>query len=66
VIYLSTLCSRAVAQAVSGWPLTSAALVRAQINPVGFAVDKVALGQVFLRVLRFFPVFIVCCADLCR
>jgi hypothetical protein len=23
---------------------------------VGFVVDKVALGQVFLRVLRFFPV----------
>jgi hypothetical protein len=23
---------------------------------VGFVVDKVALGQVFLRILRFFPV----------
>jgi hypothetical protein len=26
---------------------------------VGFAVDKVALGQVFLRVLRFFPANII-------
>jgi hypothetical protein len=26
---------------------------------VGFVVDKVALGQVFLRVLRFFPVSII-------
>jgi hypothetical protein len=34
--------------------LTAAAWVRAQVNPVGFVVDKVALGQVFLRVLRFF------------
>jgi hypothetical protein len=47
---------RAMAQAaVSCWPLTAVAWVRAQINPVGFVVDKVALGQVFLRVLRFSP-----------
>jgi hypothetical protein len=26
---------------------------------VGFVVDKVALGEVFLRVLRFFPVDII-------
>jgi hypothetical protein len=26
---------------------------------VGFVVDKVALGEVFLRVLRFFPVHII-------
>jgi hypothetical protein len=44
---------RAMAQAVSRRPLTAAALVRAQVNPVRFVVDKVALGQVFLRVLRF-------------
>jgi hypothetical protein len=42
-----------MAQAVSRRPLTVAAWVRAQVNPVGFVVDKVALGQVFLRVLRF-------------
>jgi hypothetical protein len=40
-----------MAQAVSRRPLTAAAWVRAQVNPVGFVVEKVA--QVFLRVLRF-------------
>jgi hypothetical protein len=44
-----------MAQAVSSRPLTESAGVRAQVNPVGFVVDKVALGQVFLRVLRFSP-----------
>jgi hypothetical protein len=48
-----------MAQAVSRRPLTAAAGVRAQVNPVGFVVDKVALGQVFLRVLRFSPVTII-------
>jgi hypothetical protein len=42
-----------MAQAVSRRPLTAAARVRAQVNPVGFVVYKVALGQVSLRVLRF-------------
>jgi hypothetical protein len=41
--------SRAMAQAVSSRSLAAAAWVRAQVNPVGFAVDKVALGKVFLR-----------------
>jgi hypothetical protein len=41
-----------MAQVFSRWPLTAEARVRAQVNPKGF-VDKVALGQVFLRVLRF-------------
>jgi hypothetical protein len=44
-----------MAQAVSRRPLTAATRVRAQINPVGFVVDKVTLGQDFLRVLWFFP-----------
>jgi hypothetical protein len=35
------------------------AWVRAQVNPVGFVVDEVALGQVFLRVFRFAPVNII-------
>jgi hypothetical protein len=39
----------AMAQAVSCRPLTAAACV----NPVGFVVDKMALGQIFLRVLQF-------------
>jgi hypothetical protein len=33
--------------------LTAVTWVRAQVNPVGFVVDKAALGQVFLQVLRF-------------
>jgi hypothetical protein len=41
-----------MAQAVSRQPLTTMAWVCAQVNPVGFVVDKVALGQFFLRVLR--------------
>jgi hypothetical protein len=48
-----------MAQAVSRQPLTVTAWVRAQVNPVGFVVDKVALGQVFLRVLWFSPVNII-------
>jgi hypothetical protein len=42
----------AMAQAVSRRPLTAAR----RVDAVGFVVDKVALGQVFLRVLRFSPV----------
>jgi hypothetical protein len=48
-----------MAQAVRRRPLTAAAWVRARVNPVGFVVDEVALGQVFLRVLRFSPVSII-------
>jgi hypothetical protein len=44
---------RAMAQAVSRRPLTAEALVRGWSIHVGFVVDKVALGQFFLRVLRF-------------
>jgi hypothetical protein len=40
-----------MAQAIGRRPLTAEARVH-----VGFVVDKVALGQVFLRVLRFSPV----------
>jgi hypothetical protein len=48
-----------MAQAVSRRPLIAAAWVHAQVNPVGFVMDKVALGQVFLRVLRFSSVNII-------
>jgi hypothetical protein len=48
-----------IAQAVSRRPLIATSRVRAQVNPVGFVVDKVALVQVFLRVLRFSPVNII-------
>jgi hypothetical protein len=45
--------------ALSRQHLTAVAWVHTQVNPVGFVVDKVALGQVFLRVLRFSPVNII-------
>jgi hypothetical protein len=45
-----------MAKVLSRRPLTVKAQVRAQVNPRGFVVDKVALGQVFLRVLQFSPV----------
>jgi hypothetical protein len=40
-----TWIDRVMAQAVSRCrPLTAAARVRARVNPVGFVMDKVALG----------------------
>jgi hypothetical protein len=45
-----------MAQAVSRRPLTAEARVDPGSVPVGFVVDKVALGQVFPRVLLFSPV----------
>jgi hypothetical protein len=45
-----------MAQAVSRRPLTAEAWVRSRVSHVGFVVDKVAVGQVFPRVLRFSPV----------
>jgi hypothetical protein len=48
--YIKCRKGRAMAQVVSRRPLTAEAWVRAR---VGLVVDKVALGQVFLRVLRF-------------
>jgi hypothetical protein len=48
-----------MSKAVSRRPLTAATWVRAQVNPVRFVVDKVALGQVFLRVSVFSPVNII-------
>jgi hypothetical protein len=53
------MVGRAIALAVSRRPLTVAARVHAQVNPVGFVVGKAALGQVYLRVLRFSPVNII-------
>jgi hypothetical protein len=47
---------RAMAQVVSRWPLTAETRVRSRSVHVEFVVDKVALGQVFPRVLRFSPV----------
>jgi hypothetical protein len=50
---------RAITQAFSRWFPTAEACVRARVRSCGFVVDKVALGQVFLRVLWFpLPIFI--------
>jgi hypothetical protein len=48
-----------MAPAVSRRPLIAEFRVRAQSIHVGFVVDKVAPGQVFLRVLLFYPVNII-------
>jgi uncharacterized protein YqjF (DUF2071 family) len=48
-----------MAQAFSHWPLNAEAQVRARVSPCGFVVDKVALGQAFLRVLRFSAVNVI-------
>jgi hypothetical protein len=47
------LIGRATAQAVSRWLPTVVAGVRVQSGHVGFAVDKVALGQVFSKYFGF-------------
>jgi hypothetical protein len=39
--------------------LTQKAWVLSQSNPRGFIVNRVAMGQVFLRVLQFTPLSIV-------
>jgi hypothetical protein len=54
VFFSETLVSVQVymAQALSCWPLTVEARVRAR-------VDKVALGQIFLKVFLFSPVNII-------
>jgi hypothetical protein len=49
------LMGRAMAQAVSRRPLTAEPRVRDRSVHVGFMVDRVAVGQVCLRVLRFPP-----------
>jgi hypothetical protein len=48
-----------MAQVVSRRPLTAEARVRSRSIHVWFVVDKVALGEVFLRVIRFSPVNII-------
>jgi hypothetical protein len=40
--------SHAMTQALSHQPLTTEGQVRAQVSHVGFVVEKVAMGQVFL------------------
>jgi hypothetical protein len=40
-------------------PLTMKAWVHEQVSPCGIMVNKVALGQVFFKVLWFSPVHII-------
>jgi len=48
-LYLTSLvANHALAQAVSHWPSTRQAQFRSKASSVGFVVDKVMLGQVFL------------------
>jgi hypothetical protein len=44
---------RALPQAVSRWPFTVNARVRARGSPCGICGNREALGQVYVRVLRF-------------
>jgi hypothetical protein len=55
-VRLRKLKGCAMAQAVSRLPLTEEARVRSRVGPCGICGGKVALGQVYLRVLRFSPV----------
>jgi hypothetical protein len=55
----SPMLGRAVAQAVSRRPVTAETGFSPRAVHVEFVMDKVALGQVSLRVLRFFPVSII-------
>jgi hypothetical protein len=50
---------RAVAQAVSFWLPTAEPGFNPRPIPMGFVVDEVALGQVFLRVLLFLSIIII-------
>jgi hypothetical protein len=56
---MNFLRGRAIAQAVRQRPLTAEARVRARSIQARFVVDKVTLGQYFLRVLRFSRVNII-------
>jgi hypothetical protein len=46
-------------RAVSRRSLTAEARLRSQLVRVRFAVDKVALGQIFFRILRLFIIKII-------
>jgi hypothetical protein len=57
--YIKQQIGRAMAQAVSHRHLTTEDGVRARFSLCDICWDKVALGQVFVRVLRFSPVNII-------
>lgn len=45
-----------MAQAIRRWSVTTGYQVQTQVTACGFVADKLTLVQVFLRLLRFFPV----------
>jgi hypothetical protein len=53
LVLLGDHMGRAIAEAVSRWFPTAAALVRARVWQVGFVVDKVASRQVFSEYFGF-------------
>jgi hypothetical protein len=55
---VSYLKGYTMSQRVSGRPLTAEVQIRSQVSPWKFVVNKVALGEVFFRVLLFSPVII--------
>jgi hypothetical protein len=58
-ITLTYRIGRAIAQAVSRRLLTAETRFAPRSVHVGFVVEKVALGKIFLPVFRFFPVSII-------
>jgi hypothetical protein len=49
---------RAIAQTLAGFSLQRPGFTARSVH-VGFVIDKMELGQVFLKVLLFFPVSII-------
>ena len=48
-----------MAEVISNWPVTMEFQVQSQVSHVIFVVDRVALGQVFVRLLRYSCISIV-------
>lgn len=53
IISMRTTRCRAMAQAVGRWLLIAEAWIHSQVSPLAFVVDRVTLGQYFIRVLWF-------------
>jgi hypothetical protein len=59
VVVMTIVVGRAMTQAVGCLPPTAEAWVHFRVSHVRFVVDKLQLGQGFLRVRRFYPVNII-------
>jgi hypothetical protein len=53
ISFCSYVLSRAMAQAVSRWPLTAEARVRARVNPCGICGGQSGTGQVLSEYFGF-------------